>query len=63
MLLLNTLLSEHFLNGNIDLSSKDEIFDPDTSESENEEPEIPEILNPEILLGKISGCLKNTAKF
>ena len=52
------LLSDHVLNGNIDLRHTSEIFVPDLSDGEepdsDSEPLIPELFHPDLLLDRLT---------
>jgi hypothetical protein len=53
------LLSEHVLNGNIDLTGQSTLFVPDLSDGEEPDSDVeptvmPELFNPDLLLDRLT---------
>ena len=59
ILIFNMLLSEHVLNGNIDLTGQSALFIPELSDgeepdSDSEPPVMPELFHPNLLLDRLT---------
>ena len=59
ILIFNMLLSDHVLNGNIDLTGQSAIFVPELSDEEEpdsdvEPPVMPELFNPNLLIDRLT---------